>query len=548
MGAPAVLTEKLRRPDAAGLRRARLERPLLHLGPRLGLVVAPPGSGKTTLLAGVAAAAQTPVAWYRVTADDGDEGSLVAHLRRAVQDALGIPPRDPGDADDRMSDLLETLEQWTSGTPTAALVILDDLHEIAGSAAEEAVERFVALRPHAIGVVIGSRRHPGMNIPRLRVSGELHEISSDDLRFRSWEVEELFMGVFHEPLSPESAAALTRRTGGWAAGLQLFHLATAGRSVAERHRAVDDLGGRSKLIRSYLARNVLSELPEGRRQFLLRTCTLGSMTGPLCDALLETTGSAIVLDELEQQQLFTSSDDDGTTFRYHEVLRTHLEWALIQEYGPDGARSWYARSAALLEQIGDRRGALRAYARAEDWAAVARLIQAGTAEPVGVDAGADVLAARVGRAVGPLAVAGPGAAAGPRGVAHRRGQRLPAGGGAPRRAGVSRELSRGAGSRPAVGGCEPGARLVDRARRARPALVGPPPRGASPCTRRTGRRPVVPGLPRRRALRPVGDRPHCAAHRGRPRGATGAGPGGGGRSGGPGDPAAWRRSPAPWRP
>ena len=224
-------------------------------------------------------------------------------------------------------------------------------------------------------MLIGSRRQPEMNIPRLRVSGLLQEISSDDLRFRSWEVEELFIWVFREPLSPESSAALTRRTGGWAAGLQLFHLATAGRSVVDRQRAVEDLGGRSKLVRSYLARNVLAELPEDRRQFLLRTCTLGSLTGALCDALLETTGSSKILDELEQQQLFTSSEDDGETFRYHEVLRTHLEWALVEEYGAAGARGWYSRSAALLESIGDQRAAVRAYARAEDWGAVARLIQ-----------------------------------------------------------------------------------------------------------------------------------------------------------------------------
>ena len=45
-----------------------------------------------------------------------------------------------------------------------------------------------------------------------------------------------------------------------------------------------------------------------------------------------------MLDELEQQQLFTSSEDDGETFGYHEVLRTHLEWALVEEYGAAGAR------------------------------------------------------------------------------------------------------------------------------------------------------------------------------------------------------------------
>ncbi|MGS0686710.1 winged helix-turn-helix domain-containing protein [Nakamurella sp. GG22] len=386
MSASIVLTEKLRRPEPVGLPRRRLEARLLDSAEsRLDLVVAPPGSGKTTLLARVAAAAATlgPVAWYRVTADDGAETALVAHLARALRDTAGIDA-----ADASMSALLESLENWPAGR---AFLILDDLHEIAGSSAERALEQFILLRPQALRVLAGSRRQPEINIPRLRVSGALQEVSSDDLRFRSWEVEELFISIFREPLSPESAAALTRRTGGWAAGLQLFHLATSGRSALDRKRAVDDLGGRSKLVRSYLARNVLAELPEDRRLFLLRTCTLGSLTGALCDRLLETTGSHRVLDELEQQQLFTSSDDDGETFRYHQVLRSHLEWALVEELGAAGARQWYARSAAVLEEIGDQRGAVRAYARAEDWGAVARIIQTRGHGPHDATAGANLL-------------------------------------------------------------------------------------------------------------------------------------------------------------
>ena len=98
-----------------------------------------------------------------------------------------------------------------------------------------------------------------------------------------------------------------------------------------------------------------------------------------------------MLDEFEQRQLFTSSEDDGETFRYHEVLRTHLEWALVEEYGAAGARQWYSRSAALLESIGDQRAAVRAYARAEDWGAVARLIQARGSGPDDGVAGTDLL-------------------------------------------------------------------------------------------------------------------------------------------------------------
>ncbi|WP_420124234.1 AAA family ATPase, partial [Nakamurella sp.] len=387
MTRPVVLTEKLRRPEPFGLGRRRLEELLIAPSDsRLDLVVAPPGSGKTTLLARVAAAViatGVPVAWYRVTADDLTEPAFVAHLARA----LGIEP--PPDAEHGIvTDLLEALDTRPAAP---AMVVFDDVHEIAGSAAERALEQFVQLRPRQLRVVIGSRRPPEMNIPRLRVSGQLREIGTDDLRFRSWEVEELFISVFREPLSPESAAALTRRTGGWAAGLQLFHLATSGRSAVDRGRAVDDLGGRSKLVRSYLASNVLAELPEDRRHFLLRTCTLGTLTGPLCDALLGTTGSSVILDELEHRQLFTSSDDDGQTFRYHEVLRTHLEWALVQEYGAAGAREWYARSGTLLESVGDRRAAVRAFARAEDWGAVGRLLQIGGTGPDAGAAGTDLL-------------------------------------------------------------------------------------------------------------------------------------------------------------
>lgn len=385
MTRPVVLTEKLRRPEPVGLARRRLEELLLAPSTsRLDLVVAPPGSGKTTLLARVAAAAQTAgsaVGWYRVTADDASEPAFVAHLARALH--LDTAPDDSS-----VTDMLELLDR----SPTApTLVVFDDVHEIAGSPAERALDQFVQLRPPHLRVLVGCRRPPELNIPRLRVSGHLREITSDDLRFRSWEVEELFLSVFREPLSPESAAALTRRTGGWAAGLQLFHLATSGRSAVDRGRAVDDLGGRSKLVRSYLARNVLAELPEERRHFLLRTCTLGTLTGPLCDALLGMTGSSAILDELEHRQLFTSSDDDGHTFRYHEVLRTHLEWALVQEYGAAGAREWYSRSAALLESVGDQRSAVRAYARAEDWGAVGRLLQTRGTGPDAGAAGTDLL-------------------------------------------------------------------------------------------------------------------------------------------------------------
>ncbi|GAA3638613.1 BTAD domain-containing putative transcriptional regulator [Microlunatus ginsengisoli] len=374
-----ILVEKVRRPDPRGLVRDRLEHRLAASDAApIGLVLGPPGSGKTTVLSRVAGSSVEPTAWYRAGAEDDDEAALVRHLAYGIGATLPDLDVAPVVGSGSIDVLLAALE--ADGRPIR--LVVDDLHAIAGTRAEAALERVATLRPRQLRMILASRRPPAINTTRLMLDGELEQLDGEDLRFRSWEVEELFRTVYQRPLSPEAAAALTRRTGGWAAGLQLFHLATARLSRTDRERAIDELTGRTRLIRSYLARNVVDGLAAERRRFLLHTCTLGVLTGELCDALLDTPGSAALLDQLEREQFFTTSTDGGLTFRYHQVLQTHLEVVLVDELGAQATRELYARSAALLE--GDRRtmAAVRAYARAEDWGSVARLLhQGGSALP-----------------------------------------------------------------------------------------------------------------------------------------------------------------------
>jgi hypothetical protein len=95
----------------------------------------------------------------------------------------------------------------------------------------------IALAPPTLRVVLGARRVVGLDVAALRVYGAVHIVDADDLRFRSWEVERLFREIYHQPLPPEDAATLSQRTGGWAAGLAMFHLLTEGRPPAQRRRA-----------------------------------------------------------------------------------------------------------------------------------------------------------------------------------------------------------------------------------------------------------------------------------------------------------------------
>ena len=57
-------------------------------------------------------------------------------------------------------------------------------------------------------------------------------------------------------------------------------------------------------MRDYLALELLSKLSAPEIRFVTRTAALDQMCGPLCDAVLGETGSAEMLESLEQAGLF----------------------------------------------------------------------------------------------------------------------------------------------------------------------------------------------------------------------------------------------------
>ena len=370
---------KLRLPTCDAMPRHRLDAILDQLWQHgFGVVVAPAGSGKTTLLSQFAASVHCPAATYRVGHEDGTEAAFLAHLERACVDALDVAGGWQG-----AGDAAAQLEAWGG---ERAVLIVDDLHTVEGTPAEGLLERLLDDLPPSIAVLAATRRPPQFDLSRRRLSGRLLELDADLLRFRYWEVEELFREFYREPLPPEDLAQLARCTGGWAAGLQLFHLATTGKQPADRQRFLSGLGTRSRLVREYLTRNLLDELPQVLRRFLLRTCVLDRLTARRCDVLLDTTDSGGLLRELERRQIVTFAIADDS-YRYHEVLRGHLEGALFEELGERDAKALYRRAGDVLETEGDASEALRAYCRAEDWAAASGVLGR-DGEKVAADPGA----------------------------------------------------------------------------------------------------------------------------------------------------------------
>ena len=121
---------------------------------------------------------------------------------------------------------------------------------------------------------------------------------------------------------------LTERTEGWPAGLYLAALSM--QAGAPSSAGAAGFTGDDRFVSEYFRFELLSRLPAAEARFLKHTSVLDRMCGGLCDAVLETTGSAHTLETLERTNGFVVPlDRRGEWYRYHhlfgELLRNELE-------------------------------------------------------------------------------------------------------------------------------------------------------------------------------------------------------------------------------
>ncbi|WP_208776659.1 hypothetical protein [Streptomyces griseorubiginosus] len=164
-------------------------------------------------------------------------------------------------------------------------MVLDNYHLLADRRIHEALEYLVAYLPDSLRIVIASRTDPPLPIARLRARGDLTELRAAQLRFSPPpEAAALVASVSGHDLDAAVAAAVWERTKGWAAGLQLAALALR-TNPAKAH--ADD-----RHLLDYFAAEVLPGLAPRHRDLLVRAAPLERLSGPMCDAALQVTGSA----------------------------------------------------------------------------------------------------------------------------------------------------------------------------------------------------------------------------------------------------------------
>ena len=214
-----------------------------------------------------------------------------------------------------------------SAAPNDVDLVLDDYHLADGPEVGAGMTFLLEHLPPQLHLVISSRADPLLPLARLRARGELVEVRAADLRFTPDEVAAYLNDVIGLDLAADDIATLEGRTEGWIAALQLAALSMQGRT--DIGGFIAGFAGDDRYIVDYLVEEVLQRQTEQVRTFLLRTCLLDRLSGPLCDAVTGEPGGKATLEALDRANLFVVPlDDNRHWYRYHhlfaDMLRAHL--------------------------------------------------------------------------------------------------------------------------------------------------------------------------------------------------------------------------------
>jgi LuxR family maltose regulon positive regulatory protein len=195
------------------------------------------------------------------------------------------------------------------------------------------------------------RGDPAVPLGRLRARGMLQEIRAHDLRFTAREARALLLDGFGVALDAPEVQRLVERTEGWPAGLCLAGLSL--RDHPDPPAFVRDFAGDHRHVGEYLMEEVLRAEPPEVREFLLRTSLPARLSGALCDAMLERTGSAALLATLERRnQFLIPLDERHEWYRYHHLFGDFLRGELLAQE-PELVPVLHRRAAAWLRATAD---------------------------------------------------------------------------------------------------------------------------------------------------------------------------------------------------
>ncbi len=326
------------------------------------LISAPAGYGKTNLLAEWLYRGGKNTAWVSLDKRDSDP----AHFWRSVVQSLQEVEQDIGkpllgylqgddlhtDHDSAIKNLLDQLLNEIACLEQNVFLVLDDYHVISASEVHRQTLHFLSNLPQRLHLVISSRVDPPLTLHLLRGRGEVMEIRQSHLCLTVAETAEFLQKITGRNFSEREARELTRRTEGWAAGLQMAAISL--KHHADTRRFIKDFTGTNRFILEYLTEEILKSQPREVQLFLLETSVLEYFNASLCHALTGQDDCLSLLEHLERSNLFlVPLDEHRNWYRYHHLFAELLKHQLTNRYRDKVPRlhllasQWYEKNNLL---------------------------------------------------------------------------------------------------------------------------------------------------------------------------------------------------------
>lgn len=354
---------------------------------RLQLVIGAAGTGKTTLLGQwqrQLARSGMACGWLSLDEDDSDPAHFISYIVLSLARA-GLPLGQlerlahQGLADVPYKAALTSLVNQVAAYGEPVVLILDDFHRVDSREVDTLLAGLIPFLPANMSMTVSGRDRPRLPLAGLKAMGQVRELTAGDLRFSAMEARPILRSI----LTDADISLLTQRTEGWAVAIQLARIwLEAG---VDRARLLGRFTGSTRDVADYLAEQVLADLPEDLRLFLMQTSILERINAKLADALTGQGDARSRLARLSRlESLLVPLDTDGSDgwFRYHHLLQEYLKDVLVRDHahllpGLHGRASrWFEAEGYLTEAVrharlsGDLGSAARLVEEAGGWSLI----------------------------------------------------------------------------------------------------------------------------------------------------------------------------------
>ncbi len=344
------------------------------------LLVAPAGWGKSSALAAWSNAEDEDrtIALVRLDEEDDEPRAFWSYVVAAIYGLGQEPPAAIAGAltapgGDSLHAIAPSLINDLDRIDQEIVLALDDYHLITDPVIHLSIEYLIERAPPNLQIALASRSEPSLPIPRWRASGILNELRLNDLRMSADDATELLATRFGLAIDRPDAELLCQRTEGWPAGIQLAGVSMT--TDPDPSAFIKAFAGNDRNVADYLTNEVLRRQPDDRARFLLETSILDALSAELCDDVLETTGSAEMLEAIERENLFLLPlDSTRHWFRYHHQFQEWLLHTLRVTGDESRLTALHARAAAWHLEHGSEDRSVDHHLAAGDAEAAAAII------------------------------------------------------------------------------------------------------------------------------------------------------------------------------